>query len=533
MSQKYPVDSVPPFLRLSPEILRLAFGYFCPHCRGDYKQAFRDWDSSSRDNIFTLHSLCLVARYFRVIAQEILHHVFDVTWCRTLHSSPWERFLRTIASRPDLARSVNAVVLRPIVVKRLNYNNSRDVFHACAQLLGTTAPGIYPTRQTDQRQGPSSIEKAFFLGQPMPDRIKAEECIPIIASELLTITVAILPRLTHLGFAPEELYDITYDEYPIPSLLWALDISPSTLDALGVTTLPLKTLESDHGLPELMRRATSVKTLITSANSQFHNMKSLEELHISTYDHLSRTGMQRCISACTGNLSTFSYTASNPDSANVIESLTKMGLHNGLKSIKLDLRCWPTCGYISPISSFQLFSKVTTLVIPACPIYGSEYANLNPQSLVDILPPNVESLTIVEHETPTPPGLLHQDLQRLASVKTTRFRNLREIISDSIQLSDEDLAITSHSGQNAAAYGPTMAVAMAISLLGIIITTALGPEYKGSHFELAKVAGREMEAKVKSGDMGMDHARINKAEMEMCEDVASITVQCPKLMGVV
>ena len=44
-------------------------------------------------------------------------------------------------------------------------------------------------------------------------------------------------------------------------------------------------------------------------------------------------------------------------------------------------------------------------------------------------------------------------------------------------------------GDRVEAYGPVMGVATAIIALGIIVTTAPGPERRGARFELAKIAG--------------------------------------------
>jgi SHS family lactate transporter-like MFS transporter len=46
-------------------------------------------------------------------------------------------------------------------------------------------------------------------------------------------------------------------------------------------------------------------------------------------------------------------------------------------------------------------------------------------------------------------------------------------------------------GEPAPAYGPTMGIATAIIAMGIVVTTMFGPEKRGRHFELAKVAGEE------------------------------------------
>ncbi|EZF28420.1 Carboxylic acid transporter [Trichophyton interdigitale] len=53
----------------------------------------------------------------------------------------------------------------------------------------------------------------------------------------------------------------------------------------------------------------------------------------------------------------------------------------------------------------------------------------------------------------------------------------------------ESVSVRGDSGKPAPAYGATMGVATAIIALGIMITTAFGPEMRGRKFELAKVAG--------------------------------------------
>ena len=53
----------------------------------------------------------------------------------------------------------------------------------------------------------------------------------------------------------------------------------------------------------------------------------------------------------------------------------------------------------------------------------------------------------------------------------------------------EKMNITGAKGTPVPAYGPVMGVATAIIATGIVVTTMLGPEKRGRHFELARVAG--------------------------------------------
>lgn len=76
----------------------------------------------------------------------------------------------------------------------------------------------------------------------------------------------------------------------------------------------------------------------------------------------------------------------------------------------------------------------------------------------------------------------------------------------------EKTFITSAKGDRVEAYGPVMGVATAIIALGIIITTAPGPERRGARFELAKIAGE-------GGDSDDNLAR-KVADIERGESIA-------------
>lgn len=55
----------------------------------------------------------------------------------------------------------------------------------------------------------------------------------------------------------------------------------------------------------------------------------------------------------------------------------------------------------------------------------------------------------------------------------------------------EATMITTSKGTKSPAYGPVMGVATAIIVMGIMCTTALGPEKKGRHFEEAGPIGAQ------------------------------------------
>ncbi|PGH21554.1 hypothetical protein AJ80_03114 [Polytolypa hystricis UAMH7299] len=59
----------------------------------------------------------------------------------------------------------------------------------------------------------------------------------------------------------------------------------------------------------------------------------------------------------------------------------------------------------------------------------------------------------------------------------------------------ESISVTGDNGKPAPAYGPTMGVATAIIAIGIMVTTAFGPEKRGRRFEEERAAGVVVEGK--------------------------------------
>ncbi|CAK0746316.1 hypothetical protein CCP1ISM_2350002 [Azospirillaceae bacterium] len=79
----------------------------------------------------------------------------------------------------------------------------------------------------------------------------------------------------------------------------------------------------------------------------------------------------------------------------------------------------------------------------------------------------------------------------------------------------EKTFVTTHKGHKVEAYGPVMGVATAIIAIGIILTSAVGPEKKGARFELAKVAGVGGDGE--NGDLAR-----KVAELERVDSVADV-----------
>lgn len=416
--------------KLSPEILRCIFEYFCPHCCNDYQWPFRAPPPSKRgqDNT-TLYNLCLVSRYLRPYAQEILHHSFDPHYDRFGTPNPWERrlepFLRTVASRPDLARSVKTLFLKVPLVESLDFDQSRKAFDACARTFGSSAQDVYENGHATHS---SAIERAFFRGAPPPQYMRSQDFIPTVVGQLLSILVSILPSLAH----------ICIGEY----CHWQFDVSLATLDVLGINSISLKTLESDHALENLLSRATELKTLVTSGLGEFPNMPCVRNLHIRSQMAIQASALSHCLSACTGTLSTFSYTAFSSDIVGVVNLLDKPRFRASLESLHLDMRYHGLEGN-HKMPSLKEFTQLKSLFLHTYLLYGTEYSGCCDRpcvvkSLRNILPPNIISLQLSE-QTETPEGPMTEDLLRLALNAPVDFPQLREIKSDADHVCDEYL----------------------------------------------------------------------------------------------
>ncbi|KAF4429409.1 hypothetical protein FACUT_9152 [Fusarium acutatum] len=413
------------FSKLSPEVLRSIFAYFCPHCCNEYQWPFGAPPESKRaeDNT-TLYNLCLVSRYFRPSAQEILHHSFD-PWYKTWDApNPWERrlepFLQTIASRPDLARSVKTVFLKSRLVESLNFDRSRIAFDSCTRVFGSSAIEVY------QKSMNTTIRRAFFRGTRPPKYMRSREFIPIVAGQLLSILVAILPNLSHIGIEEDRR--------------WRFDVSPATLDVLGVSSITLKTLETDHTLPYLLARAPGLETLVTTASYQSPNMPCLKNLHIRSKNAVCAFAMDNILSACTGTLSTFSYTSFDSDIVGVINHLDKPRFHASLETLHLNMLCTNGQGN-HKMPSLKQFTQLKRLFLHTYLLYGPKYpaccrGKCKIKPLFDTLPSSIVSLELSER-TKTPDGRMYDDLLILSKDVAFAFPQLKEIRSNADHVCDE------------------------------------------------------------------------------------------------
>ncbi|QGI78320.1 hypothetical protein CEK25_005049 [Fusarium fujikuroi] len=244
--------------------------------------------------------------------------------------------------------------------------------------------------------------------------------------QLLSILVAILPNLSHISIEKDGR--------------WRFDVSPPTLDSLGVSSIPLKILETDSTLPNLLARTPELETLVTCATEKFPNMPCLRNLHIRSQKAVDAPVIQRLLSACTGTLSTFSYTSFDSDILEVVSVLDKPRFHASLETLYLDMKRSDYRGS-HKMPSLKQFTHLKRLFLPTYFLYGPAYSSCcqgkcEVKSLASTLPPSIMSLDLLERSQ-KPNGRMYDDLVILAKDVAFAFPQLKTIRSNSDHLCDE------------------------------------------------------------------------------------------------
>jgi hypothetical protein len=207
---------------LPVEVLKLILGSFCLHCCGAFDLPFayfpnrgqgtygRSWYSVDRQ---ALHSLCLVSKRFRDIAQSVLYHEFALgdgdSYLSTSHD--WRRrlvpFLRTVLLRPDLAAKVRILSLGRKHMSFTTEIERRNAVETAVNVL--------------------DIQCDAFL-QPLHDQVASSYTYKPLLSEVFCLIIRCLPNLSHLNLLKGVF------KSPVPS---------STLRAAGIFSLPLRSLD--------------------------------------------------------------------------------------------------------------------------------------------------------------------------------------------------------------------------------------------------------------------------------------------------
>ncbi|KAH7189150.1 uncharacterized protein B0J16DRAFT_318788 [Fusarium flagelliforme] len=447
------------FTDLSPELLRQIFGHFCLHCCDKTKDYLLQDSGSLAENYCrdrqVLVALCLASRHFRDVSQEILHHVFliapsepDLVRQPSVKIS-LARFIRTIASKRHLAAATKAVVFfHSLEAPNVQLEDAQECFRHVAEVTGTQSSEVW-----DQRKNLAPYRDDFLqeliLGKAHArcDPETIESHANTLATELLFILVALLPKLPHLAL--DVSIHQTFDQL-------------EALKALGVSRLPLKTLEID-GVSDsawlssqLITRSPDLETLCLYHSTSLPEISTIKMLHLRRF-RMSVKQLESILSSCTGQLRTFTYEASDIVAYHVDENTSFMiqardaiqvlEKHNkSLEKLHLDLRirtfmCRNT--KIAPMSSLETFTTLQELLINTDAVYNDQSSQLQLADeilLTRFLPPNIVSLHLVEPEFPTLPARIQRGLIGLADLKSrdsSRFPNLKQVTCDNKEMFKE------------------------------------------------------------------------------------------------
>ncbi|KAF4501505.1 hypothetical protein FAGAP_2298 [Fusarium agapanthi] len=213
-----------------------------------------------------------------------------------------------------------------------------------------------------------------------------------------------------------------------------------TLDILGVSSIPLKTLETDSTLPNLLARTPELETLVTSTSEKFLNMPCLRNLHIRSKNAVRAPVIEHLLSACTGTLSTFSYTSFDSHIVGVMNLLDKPRFHASLETLHLNMLSTDSQGD-HKMPSLKQSIQLKRLFLHTYLLYGPKYpaccrGKFKVKPLVDTLPSSIISLDLSER-TQTPDGRMRDDLLILSKDVAFAFPQLREIRSNTDHVYDE------------------------------------------------------------------------------------------------
>lgn len=467
---------------LPNEILLQIFGYFCLHCQDEYSQSWdrrplrhkphrtrqrgdvKSWYSLDRQ---TLYSASLVSRRLRDLAQSVLYHEFAIgygdSWVSKLYS--WQgrlaSFIRCLAMRPDLAHSVRVCYVSTSLFETSCQEENRAVILEAARALDIDLPTAWRRRISNvstyekcdwpetyevflgsHLDGNNSLEKRQLQNVRNAFLEGSEPGRRWMNAELVAVLIALMPNIDYISLQ---------GNYRCPTH----GLPHSALPALGVSNLPIRTLDLAIGGNPIIQLASTLETLNLHQHS-FHGspipeMPLLKTLRVT--DCLVSTKMlQQLLGACTGSLvafeleamldpGSFNPFASGPSSEHfqfpeAIECLRRH--QDTLKVLHLDLAnrgCQmskiPDDLDLKHFSALEHVFLNSTILFGYVPIAREHEADH--QVLVRLLPDSLTSLSARNDSRWT--SCLEEALLTLAGWKSQApemFPNLRSIQSDVI-----------------------------------------------------------------------------------------------------
>lgn len=282
-------------------------GYFrSSECAGGEKQD-RDQPSwYSRDYRMALHSMYLVSRRVRSVAQQILYHEFVPGYGDAWRSKQfsWDgrlaAFVRTLVSRPDLAARVERVYVHVYLLRPVTEGEADVIVRAAA---GAAADEYL----------------ACFQGM--------ENLVNIAGLKLVGVVLALLPNLVRLSLQTEG--PSAYIPAGAISALAGLSESGAltklkTLDVCD-RALPFSLEYHARGILEVTARIGSMTTLNLHScrDASGGGLRNIRILRV-THSRLSTAGLGALLNSCVTGLKSFVYEATYP-SANDISQCFELG----------------------------------------------------------------------------------------------------------------------------------------------------------------------------------------------------------------
>ncbi|KAH6999887.1 hypothetical protein EDB80DRAFT_125925 [Ilyonectria destructans] len=477
---------MPGLLDLSTETLCLVFRHLCLHCQGEYALPYcpshhhydhpqqqpnaPSWYGATRQELF---SLCLVSRRIRDIAQDILYHEFVLDWGSTWRANySWDgrlaSFMRTVSQRRDLADRVRSVSLSWSLLDPIGDDEARDTLKSVAEARDIHLRWLWKQR-SHSTSGGERYKRflSFFLDNPKHyddgPRSTSDCNLTIyaprrswISVELFSLLMSLLPNLEHLRHVGLER-----------RCLWPMmGISPASLHALGVESMPLKSLDLDCHDLTLLRLAENLEELslhTSIIHDDAPSMPNLKTLRVTDV-RLRKNSLEHLLSCCTGALETFVYEAREPIDLDIqdVIAMVEGGDYPGsnhfqpsdaveclrshrksLRTLHLDLRrrTYDDVG-TEPICSLKDFTALESLFLCSMDIYNDR---LDPRTdnyaLADRLPKSLEALYLAAHsqghKVRLGRGLL--GLSNILEYRREQLPNLRSIWCDDIERFEEAL----------------------------------------------------------------------------------------------
>ncbi|KAF4450073.1 hypothetical protein F53441_6778 [Fusarium austroafricanum] len=330
--------------RLPNDILSIIFSHFCLHYQDHYNETWdqrplrtirpsrekqqpdaKSWYSIDRNTLF---AACLSSKCLRDVAQPSLYHEFVLgygdSWKSKLYT--WQgqlaSFIRTLARRPDLSYKVKIIYIHTHLFRDSNEKHRAALLEA-ARALGIDLPAVWKRRTSsisasDAQDWPEVylIFLSSYLDQNLrlteeQERVlreamtmRSEPGRRWLNPELITMLIAQTRHLEYLSLQD----DGSWPTNGLPG---------SALQALGVSSLPLKMLDLGIGPSPIIKSASSnLQTLnLYQCSRNFREsiseMPCLKTLRI-TDSSMEASTLRNLLNACTGGLVAFEFEAPQP-----------------------------------------------------------------------------------------------------------------------------------------------------------------------------------------------------------------------------